>query len=407
MSCVLFYVSVKLKRNTGKSALTISRTKTKAASRLACGIAALAVAIPLLTACGRKEEAEAVAPRPVRTVTVQPTLAADTVVLTGHVEARNEAAMAFRLGGRMIERPVNVGDRVRVGQLLARLDPVNEINALRSAQAALTAAQGQLVTAQNAFERQDHLLSTGFTTRANWDQAKQALRNARSQADDAEAQLLIAQDNVSFTELKADVDGSITARAAEPGEVVQAGQMIVRLAHDGGRDAVFDVPSNVLATASPDADILIRLSSDPNVTALGRVREVAPQADPQTRNFAVRIGINNPPAGMLLGSTVTGTLHMNETSVIALPATALTSSAGQPAVFVVDPQQSTVALRPVTILRHDPGTVIIDEGLASGDVVVTAGVQTLHVGQAVLIAGSAANSAAGGAGGQPSSGTAP
>ncbi len=365
-----------------------AKTANKRAAWLRLALLMVASA-PLLAACERQQEAKTPAPRPVRTLTVERAPASESVVLTGQVQAQNEASMAFRIGGRMIERPVNVGDTVKAGQLLAKLDPVNELNALRSATAALSAAEGQMVQADNAFDRQDRLLKNGFTTRANWDQAQQALRTARSQVDDAEAQLEIAQDRVGFTELKADVDGTVTARGAEPGEVVQAGQMIVQLARRDGRDAVFDVPPQVLRTAPPDAEITIRLTSDPSVTAIGRVREVAPQADAQTRNFAVRVGINEPPAAMLLGSTVSGTLKIGGTPVIALPATALTSADQHPAVWVVDPQTSTVSLRNVTILRHDPGTVILADGVAPGEVVVTAGVQALHPGQTVRLVGSA------------------
>ena len=348
---------------------------------------ALAVLAPLLAACDRQAEAPEAAPRPVRTVAVTRAPGGETVVLTGNVQAQNEAAMAFRISGRMIERLVNVGDSVKAGQVLAKLDPVNELNALRSAQAALATAEGQLVTAQNAFDRQDHLLGNGFTTRANHDQARQALLAAQSQVDDAEAQLEIARDRVAFTELKADVDGTVTARGAEPGEVVQAGQMVVQLARQDGRDAVFDVPGTVLRSAPPDSEIDIRLTDDPTVEAIGRVREVAPQADPTTRTFAVRVGINNPPAKMLLGSTVTGTLKLASDEVMAIPASALTLSDGRPAVWVVDPVGETVALRPIETERFDPATVIVSSGLDNGEIVVTAGVQALHPGQKVRLVG--------------------
>src|SRR5215472_4091872 len=140
---------------------------------------------------------------------------AETVVLTGHIQADDEPAFAFRLGGRMIERPVNVGDRVKARQLLAN----------------------------------------GHTPRARFDQAQKSLQNAQSQVDDAEARLEIATDRVSWTTLTADAKGTVTARGAEPGEVVQAGQMIVRLARQGGRDAVFDVPAQLLRSAPNDSEI--------------------------------------------------------------------------------------------------------------------------------------------------------
>jgi RND family efflux transporter MFP subunit len=312
----------------------------------------------------------------------------DTITMTGHVEAQNEAALAFRIGGRMIERSVNVGDRVEPGQVIARLDPQNEQNALRSAKAALSAAEGQLTKTQNAFDRQQQLMRSGFTTRANYDQAEAALRSATSGVDDAEARLKIAHDNVAFTELKADSDGTVTARGAEPGEVVQAGRMIVQVARQGGRDAVFNVPAQVLRSAPSDPVVRIRLTDDPSVEATGRVREVAPQADPTTRTFPVRVGLIDPPEAMRLGSTVTGQLDMDSLPVIAIPASALTRQTNQPAVWIVDPATSTVALRNVEVLRFDPATVVVAHGLDTGDVIVTAGVQALHPGQKVRLLGS-------------------
>jgi RND family efflux transporter MFP subunit len=296
----------------------------------------------------------------------------ETVVLTGHIQAEDEASMAFRIGGRMIERFVNVGDKAKPGQELARLDPQNEVNALRSAQASLSAAQASLTQARAAFERQRILLAQGHTPRAQFDLAEQAR---------------IAADRVSFTVLQADAAGTITARGAEPGEVVQPGQMIVQLARQGGRDAVFDVPAQVLRSAPGDPQVTIRLTDDPSVTTIGRVREVAPQADPVTRTFQVKVGLTDPPAAMRLGSTVNGIVGLESEKVIAIPASALTELNRQPAVWIVDPTKLTVSLRNIELTRFDPGTVVVAHGLDAGDIVVTAGVQALHLGQTVRLLG--------------------
>ena len=342
----------------------------------------------VLGSCKPDTKVEAPEVRPVRTMTASKGEAGETVVLTGHIQAEDEPALAFRIGGRIIERPVNVGDRVEAGQVLAKLDPENELNALRSAEAALVAAQGQLTYARGDFERQRQLLANGHTPRARFDQSQKALQNAQSQVDNTEAQLQIARDRVSWTTLTADAAGTVTARGAEPGEVVQAGQMIVRLARQGGRDAVFDVPAQLLRSAPGDAQITVRLADDPSVTATGRVREVAPQADPVTRTFAVKVGLSDPPEAMRLGATVTGSLKLASEPVIALPASALTELNRQPAVWIVDPKGLTVSLRNVELLRHDPGTVVIAQGLDTGDIVVTAGIQALHPGQKVRLLGS-------------------
>jgi membrane fusion protein, multidrug efflux system len=169
----------------------------------------LIVVLPLLFV-GCQPEAETAAPeaRPVRTVTVERREAGVPITLTGRIEAEDEVTLAFRIAGRVLENDRKLGDRVQPGQVVARLESQNERNALRTAQANLAAAQGQLTQARNHFERQDTLLEQGWTTRANHEQAKQAQQTAQSQVEAAEAQLKIAHDLVSFTELKADAPAS-------------------------------------------------------------------------------------------------------------------------------------------------------------------------------------------------------
>jgi len=350
----------------------------------------VAAALIMLAGCQPEKKSEAPQPRPVRTVTAARQEAGDTVVLTGHVHAADETAMAFRIGGRMVERPVNVGDQVVAGQELARLDPQDELNALRSAQANLAAAQARVTQTRAAFERQRILLGQGHTPRAQFDLAEKAFRTAQAEVDDVQGRVKIAARRVSDTLLQADTAGTITARGAAPGEVVQAGQMIVQVAHQGGRDAVFDVPAQVLRAASNDAQVTVRLTDDATVTAAGRVREVAPQADPVTRTFQVKVGLTAPPEAMRLGATVTGRVQMDTAAVITIPASALTESNRQPAVWIVDPTSLTVSMRNVELVRHDPGTVVVSSGLDTGDIVVTAGVQALHPGQKVRLLGPAA-----------------
>jgi membrane fusion protein, multidrug efflux system len=347
-----------------------------------------AVGLALLAAgCNQEAKTEPPLPRPVRTVTVEKGVVGDAVQLTGDIRAENEVNLAFRIGGRIIERKGEVGDKVEPDQVLAKLDPQDELNTLRSAQAALTAAQAQQVEAQNTFDRQNHLMERGFTTRAIFDSAKQALQTAQARVDDATAQLDIAQDRVGFTELRANVEGTITARSAESGQVVQAGQPIFTVARTDGRDAVFDVPAQVLRAAPADATITIALADDPSVTAKARVRTVSPQADPVTRTFQVRLSLIDHPEAMRLGATVTGRLQLESGKGISIPASALTATGSKPAVWVVDPANLTVALRNVEVARFDPASAVISSGLEPGDVVVTAGVQALHPGQKVRLLG--------------------
>jgi len=369
-------------------ALTLCNLDHPARGRVRALVAASAFAL-LIAGCNQEAKTEPPLPRPVRAVTVEKGAVGDAVQLTGDIRAENEVNLAFRIGGRIIERKGEVGDKVEPDQVLAKLDPQDELNTLRSAQAALTAAQAQQVEAQNAFDRQNHLMERGFTTRANFDSAKQALQTAQARVDDATAQVDIARDRVGFTELKANVEGTITARSAESGQVVQAGQPIFTIARQDGRDAVFDVPAQVLRAAPADATITIALADDPSVTAKARVRTVSPQADPVTRTFQVRLSLIDHPEAMRLGASVTGRLQLENGTGISIPASALTATDRKPAVWVVDPKSLTVALRNVEVQRFDPATAVISAGLEPGDVVVTAGVQALHPGQKVRLLGAA------------------
>ena len=340
-----------------------------------------------LGGCGQEAKTEPPQARPVRTVTIEKREAGMPITLTGRIEAEDEVAFSFRISGRLLQSDLKIGDRLQPGQLVARLESQNELNALRSAQANLAAAQGQLTQASNHFDRQDTLLKQGWTTRANHDQAKQALQTAQAQVDAAEAQLKSAHDLVSFTEIKADAPGVVTAVGPSAGEVVQAGQMIVRLARKDGRDAVFDVPAQVFRSAPPDPQITVSLTDDPGVAARGRVRTVAPQANPVTRTFEVKVGLTDPPEAMRLGATVTGRMETESVPIIEIPATALTKSNQQPAVWIVDPSSRTVSLRNVEVLRFDQAQVAVSGGLDTGEIVVTAGVQALHPGQKVRLLG--------------------
>jgi RND family efflux transporter MFP subunit len=287
----------------------------------------------------------------------------------------------------MVERLVNVGDAVAPGQPVARLDPENEENARRAARADLAAAMGQLTEAQNNYERQSTLLRDGWTTKVRYDEARQALATTQSRADAAQAQLNTAENQVSYTELFADSAGTVTAVGAEPGEVVHAGQMIVQVARKEGRDAVFDVPARFKDAAPAEPEIEVFLTLDPRVETVGRVREVAPRADPVTGTFEVKVGLADPPAAMRLGSTVTGRMQVGGAGGIEVPASALTQADGHAAVWVVDPASETVSMRNIEVLRHDPARVLVAQGLETGDVVVTAGVQALRPGQQVRLLG--------------------
>lgn len=349
------------------------------------GVIAIIAVLPLLAACKQEAEAPPASPRQVRTTVITERDGATSVNLTGRIEAEDEVPLAFRIGGRLLENNGKLGERMQRGDLVARLESQNEENQLRAATAALAAAQAQYNQAAGHYDRQRTLFRQGWATRATYETAEKGKKTAAAQVEAAEAQLSAAEDLLGFTELRADQDGVVTTVGPGAGEVVTPGQMIVRVARQDGRDAVFDVPSQVIRSAPSNPDIMVSLADDPNVKVQGHVREVSPQADPVTRTFKVKVTLEAPPEAMRLGATVNGVMTTTQDAMIEVPASALTRSEQQPAVWVVDPANLTVALRPVEVKRFGEYLVAIADGLKAGDVVVTAGVQALHPGQQVRL----------------------
>jgi RND family efflux transporter MFP subunit len=211
------------------------------------------------------------------------------------------------------------------------------------------------------------------------------LKTAQAQIESTRARLQNAKDNLTYTELKSDVAGTVTAKGAEPGEVVAAGRMVLQVARLGGRDAVFNVPAQLIRRSPKNPEVTVVLSDDPTVVATGHVREVAPQADAATGTYVVKVGLDNAPDTMRLGATIIGQVKLRSEPAIQLPGTALTQSEGKPAVWVVDPDKKTVSLLPITVGRYDTSSITVADGLRDGDLVVTAGVQALRPGQEVRL----------------------
>jgi membrane fusion protein, multidrug efflux system len=377
-----------LRVNWGDDFMPVCVGQVKTARQMLLRVLLVSAVAALVTACQKEAETAVPEARPVRTATVEKRESGVPLTFTGRIEAEDEVVLAFRISGRLLKSNGKLGDRVEAGQVLATLESQNELNALRQAQAGLAAAQGQLTQARNHFERQQTLLDQGWTTRANFEVATQAQQTAQAQLDAAEAQLRTAHDLVSFTELKADASGVITATGPSAGEVVQAGQMIVRLARKDGRDAVFDAPAQLIRSGPSDPQITVSLADDPSVTARGRVREVAAQANAVTRTFEVKVGLTDPPSGMRLGATVVGRVETDAGPIIEIPSTALIRVNQQPAVWIVDPKSRTVSTRNVDVLRFDQAQIVVSQGLDTGEIVVTAGVQALHPGQKIRVLGS-------------------
>jgi len=361
--------------------------RKSAASRThpSLGPAAVLAAVALLASCNRSMEPPAPEIRPVRAMTIEKRAAGESVALTGTIQAQSEVNLSFRIDGRMLERSVNVGDAVKRGQLVARLDSQNEESSLLAARSQLTAARAQLAEARNNFTRFRDLVAESAVSQASFEQSESMLKAAESQVETAQSQVTIAENRLSYARLVSDVAGVVTAQGAEPGEIVGAGRMIVQVAREGGRDAAFDVPARIKDAAPANPKITVALVSDPQVVATGTVREVAPRADPVTGTFRVKVRLDNPPAAMRLGATVTGRMRLASGTSIEIPPSAVFRAERQAAVWVVDPKTGVIAVRNIEIRSSDPVRVEVASGLNPDDVVVTAGVQALRPGQRVRL----------------------
>ncbi|MBL8703676.1 MAG: efflux RND transporter periplasmic adaptor subunit [Rhodospirillales bacterium] len=328
--------------------------------------------------------------RPVRAIVAEPRQEKHTVSITGEIRSRYESDHGFRIGGRVIARLVDVGSLVAKGDVLARLDDGDQKNQIRGAEAALSAARAEVTRAKPQEDRQRQLLASGFTTQVQYDNALKTLRAAEAAAESAAASLKLAQDQLKYTSLTAEFDGVVTATGAEIGQVVQAGQMVAKVADPKFREAVVNLAEARMRPIPPDFQVDVELLSDPNAKATGKIREISPIADPTTRTFTVKISLDDPPESMRLGSTVSVSGSAQAAPVIKLPPTAVFERDRQPVVWIVDRNAGTVSLKPVKILRNDTDSIVIGEGVKAGDLVVTAGVLKLNEGQKVKLQEAAA-----------------
>jgi RND family efflux transporter MFP subunit len=341
-----------------------------------------------LAGCRDDEQSSQVPVRPVRAIQVERRATSEPIVMLGQIKAQDEVNLSFRIDSKLMARLVDIGNQVTVGQVVARIDPQNEQNSLRVAEAELVVTKVSLTQAERTEARQSELLKRGSTSQMVYDQALQQLQSAQAQLDATQARHRIAESRLKYTELEAEVAGTVTAKGAEAGEVIRAGQMILRIARENLKDAVFEVPAQLMTTRQFPSDpvVLISLADRPLVKVRGKVREVAPQADPVTHLFRIKVSLIDPPGEMFLGSSVTGQISLTSPPVMSVPVTALTeSSKGKPAVWVFDRQKGAADMREVSIVSFDSSLVVISEGLQDGDIVVTAGVNVLHPGQKVKL----------------------
>ena len=342
----------------------------------------------LLLGCTQAQESKQVV-RAVQTQVAATASLPDATVYSGEVRARYETDLGFRVPGKISARLVDAGTAVRKGQALARLDPADNQSNADAARAAVSAARTDQQFASAELDRYRNLSEKNFVSRTALDQRQATFDAAKARLDQAEAQLALSRNQLGYTSLSADQDGVITAVMGEAGQVVSAGQPVMRLARLGEREVLISIPETRLAATRASKDVLVRMWADPARNYKGRLRELSPIADASTRTFAARIAIIDAGPEVALGMTANvlfpGYGKAAARDSILLPLTALYRKDDKTAVWVVDPGTQQVALKPVTVTQYRESGVEISNGIAAGETVVTAGVNKLVAGQFVRV----------------------
>lgn len=341
-----------------------------------CSLAAIA-------GCAKEQTAVEVV-RPVRTLTVAAERAELVAEFSGEVRPRYESRLGFRVGGKILRRSVDVGAQVSKGQLLAQLDPQDLKLAETAARSNVAAAVSQYELAKAELARYRDLRAKSFISQAELERRQSAHDSALAQLNAARAQSNIQDNQADYTALRANASGVITAVEAEAGQVVSAGQTVFRLAQTADKEIAIGVPEDKVEAVRAAPNVEISLWASPGRAAAGRIREIAPAADPATRTYAVRVAVAEPPREMRWGMTASVRFAARTAApLIRVPLSALLKQGERTAVWVLDPQSSTVKTVPVTIAGPNGNDALLSGGLMPGQVVVTAGAHLLQPGQKV------------------------
>lgn len=346
------------------------------------GVAALALG---LAACQEDiESADSI--RPVKAVVVHQQSGELTRSFSGDIRPRTESALGFRISGKIVERLADLGDQVKAGQVIARLDDTDLLLSESSARAAVSSAKTRLAVAKDALGRAEKLQPKGYTPSVVVDQRKLEVDAAEAAREAAEAQARQAANATTYSVLKADKAGIVTAVQAEAGQVVAAGAPVILVAESGDMEVALSVPEQVITKLAIGQTADVSLWADNHITARGQISEIAGQADPGSRTYAVRVAIPNPPKTMRLGMTASVSLRLQTGApYLPVPLAALTEIDGRSAVFVADRATSKVSSRVVETESVAENAVKVVSGLNPGEIVVTGGVQFLVDGMQVRL----------------------
>jgi membrane fusion protein, multidrug efflux system len=346
---------------------------------------AFALSLPavLLAACSSKQPA-ADDVRVVRTTTVTADDGSNRSDYSGEVRARYESTVGFRIAGRISQRLVEVGSRVRRNQPIAKLDAIDTELNVGSARAQLASVRSEHAQIELDFQRAQRLFERRFISQAEFDRDRVQMESSRAKLTAAEAEFALASNQHSYTVLLAPQDGVVTELRAEAGEVVQAGQAIATIAADGEREVVVGVPESRLEEIRAARQLQVELWARPGKLYAGRVRELAPMTDSATRQYTARVTIVDADPAVELGMTAHVRLAgQSAADIYRLPLTALYQKNGKSFVWIVAPDSSLVHSREVQVADVAQDAVVIASGIEAGDTVVTAGVHLLFEGQHV------------------------
>ena len=351
----------------------------------------LSCATVVMLACSAEQAAPEVL-RPVRIIDVSLHHLRGKNYYSGDIQARYHSKLSFRSNGKIIQRLVEVGDQVKAGQILFRLDPQDAILTRQSSEQQWLAAKSDYLQAALANKRAQELLAKQFISQAEADQKQLLVDAALAKLNAAEAQYSLAKHQVDYTVLRASHRGIVTAIYYDSGQVIASGQIVIDIARDGERDVVISVAESQMETLNTDTLFDIRLWAKPDKRYQGKLRELAPNADPLTRTYTAKISLNHADEDILLGMTAQVSWRDDDSAKdrYLLPLSAIYAKNGQSFVWRFDPQSATVQQQPVTIAGTAEEQVIISQGVRVGDKIVTAGVHLLSPGQKVRILNEAA-----------------
>ena len=351
-------------------------------------LASALVGLLFLPACTPQDLVAPEAPRPVRTLVAGATNSSTTSAYSGEVRARYENSHSFRTSGKVLARLVEVGSHVKAGQVLMRLDTAQETLQITTSDADVEASRSRIAKLQLDITRTDALLARKFASQAELDSLKLALDEAQAGLKMTLARQQISVNQRSFSELRAERAGIVTAISAEAGQVVGAGQPVLTVAADGEREVVVSVPESRVDELRQAKDMQVSVWALPGKRYKAVLRELAPDTDTVTRTYSARVAITNSDAALRLGMTAVVNLVDTETSsAIRLPLTAVYNKTGDALVWVLDAKTAQVSARKVVLGGAQNDSVWIKEGLSSGETVVTAGANLLVEGQKVLVTG--------------------